>query len=80
MSVATYLQFNDGQKSDLDMMDERVIRRVDTLKKCKQCGYLATQLQFELAREDYDCPRCGGWRLSEFIDQPAPGQGAKQEG
>lgn len=34
--------------------------------QCPTCDYLISKIEFEMARYDYDCPRCGKTKLSEF--------------
>ena len=36
-------------------------------RKCPGCGFLASQLSFELARLDYSCHGCGKYNFSEFV-------------
>lgn len=40
-------------------------RKIDHTK-CPGCGYLIAFELWRAARYDYDCPRCGKHKLSEF--------------
>lgn len=42
------------------------IYRAVTHRCCPNCGYLMAQIEIDTARLNFDCPRCGKHRLSEF--------------
>lgn len=42
------------------------IYRAVTHRCCPSCGYLVAQFMIEQARLDFDCPRCGKHKQSEF--------------
>ena len=41
------------------------VNKVST-RFCPECGHLVSQLAVELATVDFDCPKCGKHKLSEF--------------
>jgi uncharacterized paraquat-inducible protein A len=42
------------------------------MRECPNCGYLVAQFMLEASRYDYDCPRCGKHKLSEFKQSDVP--------
>lgn len=39
---------------------------------CPNCHYVTTIFEIESARYDFDCPVCGKFRLTQFIDYDSP--------
>lgn len=54
------------------MIQRRNVRQLPnkgqvTARFCPGCGYEKPQLLVDMARLNFDCPRCGKHKLSEFL-------------
>jgi len=36
-------------------------------RNCPECGHFVSQVMAEMAAVDFDCPRCGKHKISEFV-------------
>jgi hypothetical protein len=41
-------------------------------RRCPGCGFIKSQKLIDAARFDFDCPRCGKHKLSEFVPEIDP--------